>query len=89
MHDTFLFKKIADHLFEVCKENKIIKITHLEVSVHKNSHVNKKSLLKHLLDEIPELIDYDTVIIVHNGQTEELTAIINTVEGVHDETLCD
>jgi len=89
MHDSFLFKKIAERLFEMCKENHIYKITFLEVDVNYDSHVNQHSLLKHLIIEIPELVNYDTEIRVNQGNTDALIALVKTVEGDSDETLCD
>lgn len=82
MQDNLLFKKIANSLFETCKENHISIITFFEVDVSFNSQVDKQRLLDHLIDEIPELVNYNTKISINNGDIDTLTAIVKTVEGV-------
>lgn len=77
-----LFKKIADTLFEMCKENQIGVITYFEVEVQINSQVNKQSLLNYLIDEIPELVNYDTKIKINEGKILAQTVIVKTIEGV-------
>lgn len=89
MDDSLLFKKIAERLFEMCKENQIGVITYFEVDVHSNSHVNKNSLLTHLIDEIPELVNYDTNLRINKGETEPFIAVVKKIEGVCNETVCD
>ena len=81
MHDTFLFKRITDEVDRICKENNINKLTLLEVTVHTNSHVDKESLYEHLILEQSSLLDYSTNVVVNKKEIEELTAIINKVEG--------
>jgi len=81
MHDSFLFQRISSTLQNICKENKIIRINLLKVIVHPHSHVNEKSLFIHLKDEVPELVGDWTKVQVEREKIEELTAIIDRVEG--------
>lgn len=77
-----LFNKIADTLFEMCKENQIGVITYFEVEVQIISQVNKQSLLNYLIDEIPELVNYDTKIKINESKILAQTVIVKNVEGV-------
>ncbi|WZL72423.1 hypothetical protein QBE52_15335 [Clostridiaceae bacterium 35-E11] len=81
MHDTFLFERIADALGNICEENKIDKVRSLKVIVHIYSHVNQSNLSMHLKDKLPEYIGDWTEVIVKRKDIEELTAVIDTVEG--------
>ncbi|QVK18619.1 hypothetical protein KHQ81_02560 [Mycoplasmatota bacterium] len=76
-----LFKKIADTLFEMCKENQIGVITYFEVEIQVNSQVNKQSLLNYLIEEIPELVNYNTKIKINESKFNVQT-VMKTVEGV-------
>jgi len=90
MHDTFLFKNISDSLAAMCEENNIKKILYLEVDVHDHSHVNSESLLDYLIDNIPDLVDEDTNVLVEIGEdVNELTAMIRVIEGQYDEAIPD
>ena len=86
MYDSYLFKRIADSLIDMCAENRIKKITYLEINVHHNSHINSKSLQDYLIEEIPNLVDDDSKIVVDvEDNIEELSALILSIEGYKNE----
>ncbi|MTI71469.1 MAG: hypothetical protein FH751_14580 [Firmicutes bacterium] len=80
MHDTFLFSRLADSLSFLCKENKIKRIDKLVIIVHKNSHINEKNMYDYL-NKHTNLINDNTKIIIKREEIEELTAVIESVEG--------
>ncbi len=53
--------EIVEYLFETCRENNIGKIEYLEIDTN-DVNLNKEKLLNHLLNEIPELVNFNTEI---------------------------
>lgn len=81
MHDTFLLKRISDNLIILCNTNKITKVRKLHIITSPNSHINEESLYEHLKEQNAELIGEWTNIIVERQDIENLTAVIESVEG--------
>lgn len=82
MHDTFLIDRIWVKVQEICKKNKIEKLTKLVVTVNSNSHVNKENLYDHMTKCNNELVSEDIDIVVNReASIEEQIAIIETLEG--------
>ncbi|AJD32298.1 hypothetical protein AAGC94_06400 [Clostridium sporogenes] len=81
MHDTFLIDQIWVKVQEICKENKIEKLTKVVVTVNNNSHVNKENLYNHITKCNSKLVDENIKIVVERQPIEEQTAIIESLEG--------
>lgn len=81
MHDTFLFENISKALTKISQNNNLKRITKLCVTVHVNSHINEENLYNHLINRNSELIGDWTKIKVKRDNINELTAIIDCVEG--------
>lgn len=82
MHDTFLFERISHEVSALCEKNKIKKLRSICVSVHRDSHVDEKSLLLHLKEKDIGLVDDLTKVQVMRSHPEPLVAIIHQIEGV-------
>lgn len=81
MHDTFLLKRISESLNKLCNENKIIRVKKLRIITNHNSHIQKNNLYEHLKEENAGLIGEWTDIIVDRQDMENLTAVIDSIEG--------
>lgn len=81
MHDTFLFENITNKVFNLCQDHNIKSLTHVKVSVNKDSHVSKKSLYHYLKETQNPLVGKWTKITVEYNNPEHLTAIIKKIEG--------
>jgi UDP-N-acetylglucosamine 2-epimerase len=82
MHDTFLFERISNEVVDLCEKNKIKELKYICVTVHKDSHVDDKSLLHHLKDKNTELVGNFTKVQVLRNHPEPLVAIIHQIEGI-------
>lgn len=81
MHDTFLFERISSEVNSLCERSNIKNLRFICVSVHKDSHVDEKSLLQHLRDKNISLVDDLTKVQVMRNHTEPLIAVIHKIEG--------
>ena len=81
MHDTFLLKRISDNLIILCNTNNITKVRKLHIITSLNSHINKNNLYEHLKEQNGDLIGEWSNIIVEREDIENLTAVIESVEG--------
>lgn len=81
MHDTFLLKGIMDNLIILCNTNKIKRVVKLHIITSQGSHINRDDLYEHLKEENPDLIGKWTDIIIERDNIENLTAVIESVEG--------
>ncbi|HPW42093.1 MAG TPA: hypothetical protein PLW98_11315 [Bacillota bacterium] len=81
MHDTFLLKRISEALGVFCEANRLSRVTLLRVVTSLNSHVGQHSLYEQLsMDHSKEVGDW-TEIIVEKRDIDDLTAVIESVEG--------
>lgn len=81
MHDTFLLKKISDALGVFCEANRFSRVTGLRVVTSLNSHVEHDSLYEQLSLDHSKAVGEWTEIIVEKRDIEDLTAVIESVEG--------
>ncbi|MDD3704471.1 MAG: hydrogenase maturation protease [Clostridiaceae bacterium] len=81
MHDTFLLKRISDALGALCSTNRFSKITKLQVTTCKNSHIEHDNLFEQLLKDHNESVGEWTEIIIIRRDIEDNTAVIDSVEG--------
>ncbi|QGU96607.1 hypothetical protein GOM49_17290 [Clostridium bovifaecis] len=81
MHDSLLMQNISSSLNNICKSNGIRRITNIELSVNRNSHINEKNLLEHLIDLNSELVDKDTKTKVIFEDIPDEMAEIKRIEG--------
>lgn len=81
MHDTFLLKRISESVSNLCLENKIACVKKLRIITSQNSHIQKDSLLEHLKELHSGLIGDWTDIIIDRQNIEDLTAVIDCIEG--------
>lgn len=89
MEDNYLYKKIAEDIFEICKNNGILKVMYIEICVSENSRINENNLLNKLIDEIPELVDFDMKIKINRQLIENMQILIKTVDGIIKEKMSD
>lgn len=81
MHDTFLLKGISDNLIILCNTNNITKVRKLHIITNLNSHINRNNLYEHLKEQNRDLIGEWTDILVEREEIENLTAVIESIEG--------
>ena len=81
MHDTFLNQNLYETIVTICRENAILKVNNLVVSVHADSHVNKDSIKGFFAEERNPLIDDLTDIEIRKCGVERLCAVIEQIDG--------
>lgn len=81
MHDTFLLKGISDNLIILCNTNNITKVRKLHIITNLNSHISRNNLYEHLKEQNRDLIGEWTDILVEREEIENLTAVIESIEG--------
>ena len=81
MHDTFLLNRISESLIKLCNEDKIFRITKLRIITNHHSHIQESNLYEHLLRNTNGVVGEWTEIIIDRQDIENLTAIIDKVEG--------
>ena len=81
MHDTFLNERIYDELLKICRENKILKLNKISLTVNTDSHISEKSLREHFSERNNKVLGDWTKIIVKKQNVGKLNAIIKSVEG--------
>lgn len=81
MHDTFLLKRISESLYGICNENCIARVNKLRIITSQNSHIQQDNLLEHLQEEHAGLVGEWTEIVIERQDMENLTAIIDIVDG--------
>lgn len=81
MHDMFLIKKISDEVIQLCKINRLNKVTKLVVTVNHRSHVNEENLTKQLLHLSRQIFGPWTIVQVLRDDIQDQIAILQTIEG--------
>ena len=81
MHDTFLLNRISEALIELCHKDRIIRITKLRIITNQDSHIQQGNLYEHLLENNKGLVGKWTEIIIDKQNIENLTAVIESIEG--------
>ncbi|WP_373897498.1 hypothetical protein ACER0A_012510 [Haloimpatiens sp. FM7315] len=81
MHDSYLMQNISSAIKEICRRSNLKKVSLIEISVDKTSHITEENLLEHLRDLNREVVDENTKVNVIYENMEELTAIIKKVQG--------
>lgn len=81
MHDTYLNERIYDELLKICRENKILKLNKISLTVNTDSHISEKSLREHFSEKNNKVLGDWTKIIVKKQNVGKLNAIIKSVEG--------
>lgn len=81
MHDTFLNERIYEALLKLCRENKIIKLNKVNITVNLDSHICENSLREHFGERNNNLIGDWTEIIVEKQDVGKLNAAIKSIEG--------
>jgi hypothetical protein len=81
MHDTFLLNRISETVKELCYADKIIRITKLKIITKYNSHIQRDNLYEHLLRNHSGVVGEWTELIIVRQDIEDLTAVIELLEG--------
>ena len=81
MHDSFLNERIYDELLKICRENKILKLKKISLTVYTDSQISEKSLREHFSERNNKVLGDWTKIIVKKQNVGKLNAIIKSVEG--------
>lgn len=85
MHDTFLLKRISESLCDLIRDNKVGRITRMRIITSQNSHIHKDNLYEQLLTDHHGAVGEWTEIIIERKDIENLTAIIESIEGESNE----
>lgn len=81
MHDTFLNERIYEALLELCKENKLSRISKAIITVNVDSHITESSLREYFSERSCGLLGDSTEIIVERQDVGKLNAVIRSIEG--------
>ena len=81
MHDTFLNERIYEALLKLCRENKILKLSKVNIAVNIDSHISENSLREHFSERNSNLLGEWTEITVEKQDVGKLNAVIKTIEG--------
>lgn len=81
MHDTFLNERIYETLLKLCQENKVLKLSKVNIAVNIDSHISANSLREHFSERNSNLLGDWTEIIVEKQDVGKLNAVIKSVEG--------
>jgi Zn finger protein HypA/HybF involved in hydrogenase expression len=81
MHDTFLNERIYEALLKLCRENKILKLNKVNITVNIDSHISENSLREHFSERNNNLLGQWTEITVEKQDVGKLNAVIKTIEG--------
>jgi Zn finger protein HypA/HybF involved in hydrogenase expression len=81
MHDTILLGRISQGLEGLCKENNILKVDQIIVTVSLTSHVNTENLKAFLQEHNAPVIGEWSEILVKKEDIEEQSAVINSLKG--------
>jgi len=81
MHDTFLLKRISESLSDLIIEYKLSRVIKLRITTSMNSHIHTDNLYEHLLSEHNGIIGEWTEIIIEKQDIDDLTAVIESIEG--------
>lgn len=81
MHDTFLNERIYEALLKLCRENKILKLNKVNITVNIDSHISENSLREHFSERNNNLLGEWTEITVEKQDVGKLNAVIKTIEG--------
>jgi len=81
MHDTFLNERIYEALLKLCRENKIARLSKVNITVNIDSHISENSLHEHFSERNNNLLGDWTEIIVEKQDVGKLNAVIKSIEG--------
>lgn len=81
MHDTFLNERIYEALLKLCRDNKIERLSKINIAVNTDSHISENSIREHFSERNNNLMGDWTEIIVEKRDVGKLNAVINSVEG--------
>lgn len=81
MHDTFLNERIYEALLKLCRDNKIVRLSKVNVAVNIDSHISENSLREHFSERNSHLIGDWTEIVIEKQDVGKLNAVINSIEG--------
>lgn len=81
MHDTFLNERIYEALLKLCRNNKIVRLSKVNVAVNIDSHISENSLREQFRERNSHLIGDWTEIVIVRRDVGKLNAIINSIEG--------
>ncbi len=82
MKANYLYKKIAEDIFEICKTDGIVKVMYIEICISEERRISEKKLLNILLEEIPELVGLDTLIKINRQILDSIPFLILDVDGI-------
>lgn len=82
MHDTFLNERIYETLLKLCHDNKLIKLTRVDLAVNTDSHISEDSLREHFRERKNNLLDELTEIVIDRQNVGKLNAVIKSIEGM-------
>lgn len=85
MHDTFLNERIYEALLKLCRENKIVKLNKVNVTVNTDSHISQIRLREHFIERNSNLLGDFTEFIVEKQDIGKLNAVINSIEGEYSD----
>lgn len=81
MHDTFLNERIYEEVLKLCRENKIVKLTKVILSVNSDSHISENSLREQFSERNNHLLGDWTEIYIEKKDVGKLNAVIQRIEG--------
>lgn len=81
MHDTFLNERLYEALLKLCRDNRIQKLSKVNIAVHTDSHISEESLREHFSERGNNLVGNWTEIIVEKRDVGKLNAVIQSIEG--------
>jgi len=81
MHDTFLKERIYEALLKLCRDNKIARLSKVNIVVNVDSHISENSLREHFGERNSHLMGDWTEIILEKQDVGKLKAVIKNIEG--------
>jgi len=81
MHDTFLNERIYEALLKLCQENKIARLSKVNIAVNMDSHISETSLREQFRERNNNLLGDWAEIIVEKQDVGKLNAVIKSIEG--------
>lgn len=81
MHDSLLFEKTYQAVYELSKHNSIRRVSEVKIIVSMDSHFDSPHMLGHLIERDNILFGDWTNVIVEKRDIEKLTALIENIIG--------
>ncbi|MCY6371779.1 hypothetical protein [Clostridium ganghwense] len=76
-----LMQNVSKNLDNICSDNRIIRVTLIEILVDFNSHINEENFLQYLIEKNRGFVDKYTKVKIRFKDMPKDTAIISEVDG--------